>query len=177
MCEIRNFFAVMQQGYNKYAFSLRENVALSQINDIQKSWKIVDALKESSAINVLKKVGDIDTFLTKIYSEEGVELSGGEWQKVALARCFFKDSGMMILDEPSASIDAKSEQEIFDTISLNESRRGVILISHRLSNVKSCDKIFVLCMSAIEEFGTHDELIDKQGMYYELYNLQLSKYL
>ena len=177
LTEVRKFYGLMQQNFNKYSFTLKDNIALSSPDFKDDTQRILMAIKNADAEGVLEKVGGLDTYLTRIYDEKGVELSGGEWQKIALARCFFKNAPFLVLDEPSASIDAKSEHELFENISKTLCNRGLLLISHRLSNIKNSDHIFVLDEASIVENGTHDELMENKKLYFEMYSLQLEKYL
>ena len=178
---IRNLFSIMPQNYNNYSFKIKDNIALSNIDNIKimdqnTIQQIVNAIKDASAESILNKASNgLETYLTRLYSDDGIELSGGEWQKIAMARCFFKKSEMMILDEPSSSMDAKSEAILFDSV-INKSI-GLIMISHKLSNVNKANRIFVLYNSKIVENGTHEELMEQKGIYFEMYNMQLKKYL
>jgi ABC-type multidrug transport system fused ATPase/permease subunit len=174
---LRSLFSVMPQNYNRYAFSLRDNVGLSSVCDIDNDDNIIKTLHQAGAKGILEKLTGIDSYLMRIYSDDGFELSGGEWQKIALSRCLFKKAPVVILDEPSSAIDAKSENELFKNIFADQDICGSVLISHRLSNVKDSDQIFVLDKASVVESGSHDELIARRGLYSEMYNLQLKKYL
>lgn len=118
----------------------------------------------------------IDTYLTRQYDEGGVELSGGEWQKISAARTFFREAPVMILDEPSASLDAESEDRLFKQLESEYTDKCAVLISHRLSNVVSAEQILVLDDGELIECGTHTELIRLHGKYAELFSLQANKY-
>jgi ATP-binding cassette subfamily B protein len=113
--------------------------------------------------------------LGKVFAE-GAELSSGQWQKVALARAFYRNSPVLILDEPTASIDAKAESEIFDHVGKLTQDKTVFIISHRFSTVRNADKIYVLNKGKIKESGTHDELMKQKGIYAELFHLQAKGY-
>ena len=108
--------------------------------------------------------------------EEGIELSLGQWQKVALARAFLRDAPILVLDEPTASIDAKAEKEIFDKVEKLEKNKTVIIISHRFSTVRNANKICVLDSGKIVEKGNHRELLRLGGIYAKLFNLQAERY-
>jgi ATP-binding cassette subfamily B protein len=106
-----------------------------------------------------------------------VELSIGEWQRVAVARAFFSDSSLLVLDEPTAALDPRGEHELFESVRALAKGRTVVLISHRFSTVKSADRIYVIDEGRIAASGTHDELMAAQGLYAELFTLQASAYL
>jgi ATP-binding cassette subfamily B protein len=109
--------------------------------------------------------------------EQGEELSTGQWQKVALARAYFRNAPVLILDEPTAAIDAKAEYEIFKNVEKLSAQKSVILISHRFSTVRQADKILVLQDGMITELGSHHALIQKNGLYAELFALQAKGYM
>jgi ATP-binding cassette subfamily B protein len=109
--------------------------------------------------------------------QEGIELSGGEWQKVALARAYMRDAQVLILDEPTAALDARAEFEVFQRFAALTRGKTAVLISHRFSTVRMADRILVLQHGELMESGTHEELIAKKGMYAELFNLQAKGYL
>ncbi|MEO5906275.1 MAG: ATP-binding cassette domain-containing protein, partial [Saprospiraceae bacterium] len=108
---------------------------------------------------------------------EGVDLSGGEWQKVALARAYMRDAQIVILDEPTASLDARAEFEVFKRFSELTSGKMAVIISHRFSTVRMADRILVLKNGEMLELGTHEELLEKKGLYAELFNLQAQGYI
>lgn len=177
LCSIRRCFSALFQDYNNYAFNVRESVSLSDYHNSADTGRINDALEISGASTFISKFPKgIDTYLTKQYEEGGEELSGGQWQKVAVARTIFREPITYILDEPSASLDAESEDELFRQFERMYSDKGVILVSHRLSNISSVDKIIVLEDGTVSEAGTHQELMKSRGKYSQLYILQASKY-
>ncbi len=108
--------------------------------------------------------------------KDGIDLSGGQWQKLALARAFFKNAPILILDEPTSAIDAKAEYEIFEHVQNLQKDKTVIIISHRFSTVRNADRIFVLDQGTIIEQGNHEELLKKKGLYAELFTLQAQGY-
>ena len=131
--------------------------------------KILDELQE-------KLESGLDSFMTRQFDDKGTELSKGQWQKIALSRAYFKNAEIFIFDEPSASLDAEAEDRIFKNFeSISEGKTG-IMISHRISASRMSNKILVLDGGVITESGTHNELIEKNGLYAKLYNLQKSKY-
>jgi len=106
----------------------------------------------------------------------GTDLSVGQWQRVALARAFFRDAPLVILDEPTAALDARAEHELFERLRELLAGRSVLLISHRFSSVRAADRIYVLRDGEIVEHGTHEELVDADGLYAELFTLQAAAY-
>ena len=106
----------------------------------------------------------------------GVDLSGGEWQKVALGRAYMRDAQLLILDEPTAALDARAEYEVFTRFSELSRGRMAVLISHRFSTVRMADRIVVLKNGTVVEYGAHDELLTKKGLYAELFELQATGY-
>lgn len=174
---LRKCFSTLFQDYNHYAFNVRESVSLSDYQNSTDIGRINDTLKVSGASTFVSKFSKgIDTYLTRQYEDDGEELSGGQWQKIAIARTMFHDPLLYILDEPSASLDAESEDELFKQFEIMCGNKGVILVSHRLSNISSVDKIIVLENGAVSEIGTHNELMNNKGEYSRLYMLQASKY-
>jgi ABC-type multidrug transport system fused ATPase/permease subunit len=175
--ELRKCFSVLFQDYTNYAFTIRDNITLSDLNHKDDEDKIIEACHKSGVSNIAEKFEDgFDTYLTREFEENGKELSGGEWQKIALARTFFRNGRIIILDEPSASLDPESEYKVFNSFNELCKGKGAIFISHRLSNVTMADKIFVIDKGSVLESGTHNELIKKAGKYAYLFNLQAEKY-
>jgi len=174
--EYQEYFGVIFQDFFRYEFTLRENIAIGHIDEVENLEKIKTAAQLSLANEV---VGDLEfgyeQQLGKRFSN-GVELSGGQWQKVALARAYMKNAKVMILDEPTSALDAKAESEVFTRfIGLTESKTSII-ISHRFSTVRQADKIVVLKEGKILEVGTHIELMQNKLLYSELFTLQAEGY-
>lgn len=161
------------QDFSKFDISLRENVALSDLSRLSKREEIVEALAKGR-FN-LKKM-PLDQMLGRKF-DGGKELSGGEWQKVALSRAFFSKAPILILDEPTASIDAKAEYELFQDFLQLTQGKTVFYITHRLASVKFADKILVLKSGKIHSFGTHNDLMKRDEYYRELYIMQSSMYV
>ena len=114
--------------------------------------------------------------MTRIFEENGIELSGGQWQKLSVARAFYKDCDVMILDEPTASLDAIAEREVFDRFSELAKGKLTVFVSHRLSSATTASKIVVIDDGEISEIGNHEELMNKKGKYYMLFTTQASRY-
>jgi len=139
-------------------------------------WQIVDAADRSLAAGVIDALpAGYDTMLGRRF-EGGVDLSGGQWQKVALARAYMRDAQLLILDEPTAALDARAEYEVFLRFSELTKGRMAVLISHRFSTVRMADRILVLRGGELVEQGTHAELLALGGLYSELFQLQAAGY-
>ena len=172
----QEYFGVIFQDFFKYEFTVRENIAIGDIDEINNQSKIEDAAKLSLADEVVQDLKfRYDQQLGKRFAK-GQELSGGQWQKVALARAYMKDAKVMILDEPTSALDAKAESEVFDRfIGLTQFKTSVI-ISHRFSTVRQADRILVLEQGRVLEIGTHEELMENKSLYAELFTLQAEGY-
>lgn len=169
--EYYKMFSVVFQEFSMMAFTVKENVALrSQSIDDEKVKKAIDLVGLTPKIESLDK--GFDQMMLKVIDPEGVEFSGGENQKMAIARALFKDAPMIILDEPTASLDALAEAEIYENFNQLIGDKTAIYISHRLASTRFCDSIILLGPDGIEEMGTHDELINKKGKYYEMFMIQ-----
>ncbi|MCI8371891.1 MAG: ABC transporter ATP-binding protein [Lachnospiraceae bacterium] len=169
--------SVMPQDYINYAFTVKENTMLADVdNKNMVDEKVIQACRDSDAYDfVAKWEMGILSYLTKNFDEQGKELSGGQWQKLALARFFYKQAQIYIMDEPSASLDIESEYKIFHSVFERLGNSTLILISHRLSNLRMMDKIIVMDNGKISEMGSHDELVQSEGIYAQLYNIQKQK--
>lgn len=172
-----DMFGVIFQDFFKYEFTVRENIAVGDINQLSNQDKIEHAAALSLADQVVSELNQgYDQQLGKRFAK-GQELSGGQWQKVALARAYMKDAKVMILDEPTSALDAKAESEVFERfIGLTKDKTSII-ISHRFSTVRQADKIVVLDNGKVLEMGTHEELMENKTLYAELFQLQAEGYL
>ncbi len=167
---------VLFQDYIKYQHTLEDNIYFGKAYLPKSESKIIEAAKKSGADLVAKTLPNkYKQMLGKTF-DNGVELSNGQWQKVALGRAYLRNAPVLILDEPTASIDAKAEYEIFKKVDALSKNKTVIIISHRFSTVRNADKIFVLKKGEIEEFGSHEQLLDKNGTYAKLFRLQAKGY-
>ncbi|MCI8404024.1 MAG: ABC transporter ATP-binding protein [Clostridia bacterium] len=172
----RSVFGSVFQDYKVFAGTVAENVEMNFINDSRRK-DIVKALQQSGFEDKLAKLGKgIDTPLTREFSEEGINLSGGEEQKIAIARIFAKKCSCVILDEPSSALDPISEYKLNQTMLTLSEHKTVIFISHRLSTTCMADRIIMLENGEIIEQGTHDELMSMNGKYAEMFNKQAEKY-
>ena len=174
---LRRCFSTLFQDYCNYAFTVKESTMLADNNALHDESKVKDALCKSGAMEFVRNFPKgIDSYLTRGYDEDGVEMSGGQWQKMALARTFYRDAPIYILDEPSAALDAQSEDKLFKDFEKLYRDKGALLISHRLSNVVSADRILVLENGKIIEAGPHRELMRQNGQYAKMFQLQADKY-
>ncbi|MGH7203376.1 MAG: ABC transporter ATP-binding protein, partial [Candidatus Levyibacteriota bacterium] len=164
------------QDFIKYQFSFRENVIFGDIQKQKDELAIKKAIAKSGADAFLKDLPNgLEQIVGKTF-EEGVDLSGGQWQKLALARAFFRDAPLLVLDEPTSAIDAKAEYEIFERVQNLQREKTVIIISHRFSTVRNADRILVLDNGKIIEEGDHEALMKKKGLYEELFTIQAKGY-
>ena len=172
----RKLIGVIFQDYVRFSFKAGENIAVGQIDEAANADHIHTAAEKSLADPVIRKLpGGYDQMLGKRFSE-GIDLSGGEWQKIALARAYMRDAQIVILDEPTASLDARAEYEVFKRFSELTRGKTAVIISHRFSTVRMADRILVLRQGEMSELGTHQELLASNGLYAELFNLQAQGY-
>jgi ATP-binding cassette, subfamily B, bacterial len=164
------------QDFIKYQFTFKENVYFGKLDNYGKKKLLMEAIERSGADKYLEKLPNgTDQILGKMF-ESGIDLSGGQWQKLALARAFFRNAPILILDEPTAAIDAKAEYEIFQKVQSLQKDKTVFIISHRFSTVRNADRILVLDGGKIIEQGDHKSLMKKNGLYAELFNIQAQGY-
>ncbi len=176
--ELYKMFGIIFQDFGKYAFTVSENIAFGDINKEVKQSEIVDAAVQSAADEYIRKLPDgYDTPLMRIFEQNGIELSIGQWQKLAIARAFYSESDVLILDEPTASLDPIAEQEIFNQFDRLRADKTTIFVSHRLSSATVATQIVVLEYGRVIECGDHRELMDKKGRYFELFTTQAKRYL
>jgi ATP-binding cassette, subfamily B, bacterial len=174
---VREAVAVIFQDFLMYALPASENIGVGRPNAIDDLDAIVTAAKQSGAHEFLSRLPNgYDNYLSKLF-EGGRDLSLGQWQRVALARAFYRNAPFIILDEPSSALDPRAEADLFSRIRTLLGGRTVLLISHRFSSVRSADRIYVMNEGQIVEHGTHDELMDLEGLYAELFTLQADAYL
>jgi len=175
--QLHKKIGVLFQDFVHYHATLRENIGFGSVEHLDDAGRIMNAARHSGADDVMEQLSKgLDTMLGRQF-HEGLELSGGQWQKVALARALLRDSEILILDEPTSSIDAESEFRLFEKIADVTAGKMVILVSHRFGAVRMADKILVLKKGEIEEMGSHDELIGKDGYYARLFRMQASGYV
>lgn len=172
----QTYFGVIFQDFVKFELSIRENIAVGDIEQIGNDARLESAAERSLADQVIDQMPDgYDQQLGKRF-KRGKDLSGGQWQKVAMARAYMKDAEVLVLDEPTSALDARAETETFERfINLTKGKTAVI-ISHRFSTVRIADRIMVLKDGGVLEIGTHKELMKNDSLYSELFNLQASGY-
>jgi len=174
--ELREKVGVIFQDYVTYFMSARENIGVGRIAEIENQALVSSAAQKSGANTVIDKLPEgYETMLGRWF-EKGTQLSGGEWQKVALARAFMRDAPILILDEPTSSLDAQAEYDVFAKFRVLTKGKTAIFISHRFSTVRLADRILVLENGQIIENGPHQELIALGGHYADLFNLQAEAY-
>lgn len=175
--EFREYFGVVFQDYQLLAATIGENVLMDLVKEGHKE-KILDALKKSGFEERLQTLPNgVDTSLSREFDKKGVNLSGGESQKVAIARVFPKDCKMVILDEPSSALDPISEYNVNQSMLHAAKDKTVIFISHRLSTTRLADRIFMLENGRIIEEGSHEQLMKLNGKYAQMFHMQAEKYL
>ncbi|HXI21517.1 MAG TPA: ABC transporter ATP-binding protein, partial [Gemmatimonadales bacterium] len=173
---LRRNVGVIFQDFVRYDMALRENIAVGDIVRLPDQPAIETAAHRSLADSVVRRLTQgFDQMLGRRF-EQGVDLSGGEWQKVALARAYLREAQLLILDEPTAALDARAEYEVFQRFSELTGGRMAVLISHRFSTVRMADRILVLRGGELVEQGTHQELVSAGGLYAELFHLQAAGY-
>ncbi|MDX2154594.1 MAG: ABC transporter ATP-binding protein [Bryobacteraceae bacterium] len=167
---------VIFQDFMRYEMCARENIGVGRIDKVSDAERVRHAARKSMADEVLTRLpGGLDQMLGRRF-EGGVDLSGGEWQKFALARAYMRDAQVLILDEPTAALDARSEYEVFLRFSELTHGKMAILISHRFSTVRMADRIMVLEQGRVREEGTHHQLLSRGGLYAGMFELQAAGY-
>jgi ATP-binding cassette subfamily B protein len=166
---------VIFQDFMRFEMTARENIAVGRIEEIDDLKLLEDAAQKSLADAVIAKIGGYDQMLGRRF-ETGVDLSGGEWQKIALARAYLRDAQLLVLDEPTAALDARSEFEVFKRFAELTTGKMALFISHRFSTVRMADRIVVLEKGRIAEEGNHDQLARLGGRYKEMFEMQAASY-
>ncbi len=173
---LRSNIGVIFQDFVRYHLTAAENIAVGRIEARNDRERIVEAARRSLADEVIDRLPNgYDQVIGKRF-KSGMDLSGGEWQKVAIARAYMRDSQLLILDEPTAALDARSEFEVFQRFKELSAGKTAVLISHRFSSVRMADRILVLEQGQVEAVGTHEELLAQRGRYAELFELQAAGY-
>jgi ATP-binding cassette subfamily B protein len=178
--EFRQRIGTIFQDFMRYDLTVRENIGLGNLAKIDDRKWIQQAARQANIHDeIMRLTQDYETELSRMFAEEGqgIDLSGGQWQRVATARMFAREADLLILDEPTAALDAQAEYELYSHFTDLMSKRTSVLISHRFSTVRMADAIAVLSDGRIIEYGTHDALIGKKGTYAKLYEMQAEFYL
>ena len=175
--ELYSMFGIIFQDFGKYAVTVEENIRFGDIHKDADRDTVREAAIQSAADEYINNLPNgYDTPLMRIFEKNGIELSGGQWQKLAIARAFYADSDVIILDEPTASLDPLAEQEIFNQFDRLRKSKTTIFVSHRLSSATIADKIVVLEHGSVVECGNHADLMELNGKYHELFSVQADRY-
>lgn len=172
-----SMFGIIFQDYGQYADTVSENIRYGDVMRECDPEGIRDAATAGGSYSFIDEMPQgLETPLTRMFEEDGLELSGGQWQKIAVSRAFYKQSEVLILDEPTAALDAIAEEEIFKKFRSLSKDKITVFVSHRLSSAATADKIVVIDGGEIAEMGTHRELMALRGKYYLLFSTQASRY-
>ncbi len=176
LADLHAEIGVIFQDFMRYEMTARENIAMGRIEVDHADEEIEYAAEKSMASEVIARLrGGYDQMLGRRF-EGGVDLSGGEWQKLALARAYLRDAQLLILDEPTASLDARSEFEVFERFAELTYGKMALLISHRFSTVRMADRIVVLEGGRLVEEGSHSQLVALGGRYAAMFEMQAASY-
>ena len=174
--DLRRRCGVVLQDFMKYQFTARDNIGIGDVSAMADVARVDRAAIDGGADEVIRGLANgADTQLGRWF-EGGVELSGGNWQKLAVARAFMREADILVLDEPCAALDAEAEQHLFDRFRALTDGKMAILISHRFSTVRMADRIVVLAAGKVEELGSHDDLLKANGRYAKMFRLQAAGY-
>ena len=173
--DLRSQMSVVDQGFLKYQLSAQENIGLGNVDRLSELGDIKAAAEKAGADFISQLPNGYETVLSRQF-EDGTELSGGQWQKIALARALIRNAQLLILDEPTAALDVRSEHDIYTRFQELTKEKTTVLISHRMSTVRMAERILVLDDGKVIEEGTHEELMKDNGLYARLYTLQAEHY-
>lgn len=172
-----DLFGIIFQDFGHYSETAAENIRMGDVDRPANPEEIELAAVRSGAYKFIETMPDkFDTPLTRVFEENGAELSGGQWQKLSIARAFYKESDILILDEPTSALDPLAEREIFDQYTALAKGKISVFVSHKLSSAVTADKIVVLENGQIAEMGSHEELMNKKGRYFNLFSVQAERY-
>lgn len=177
--DIYQLFGIVFQDHSRYAFTLRENITISDMRNMNNQDCLYMAMQKSGVDQLEATLPKgLDTYLTKDFDKDGIGgLSGGQWQKVAIARGFFNDAAIVIFDEPASNLDPVAEYEVYQKLIALSEGKMTIVISHRLSSAKMSDKIILLDKGTVVEYGSHEELMKRGEQYAQLFQLQAKQYV
>jgi ABC-type multidrug transport system fused ATPase/permease subunit len=176
--DLYRMFGIIFQDFGRYAVTVQENIQFGDIATEAEESRVREAAVSSGAAQFIDKLTDgYQTPLMRVFEIDGTELSGGQWQKLAIARAFYGHGDVIILDEPTAALDALAEQEIYNQFDRLRKDKTTIFVSHRLSSATVASKILVLEYGRIIEEGDHATLMAKRGRYFELFTTQASRYI
>ena len=173
-----DIYGIIFQDFGKYAETAAENIQFGDVSRKHEREEVILAAERGNSADFIEKLPrGYDTPLTRMFEDDGVELSGGQWQKLSVSRAFYKDSDILILDEPTASLDAIAEKEVFDRFSELSENRLTVFVSHRLSSAVGANKIVVIDDGEVAEVGDHETLMALGGKYHRLFTTQASRYI
>ena len=176
--ELYRMYGIIFQDFGKYAVSVSENISFGDVEQTPDAHRVREAAVQANAEEFIGKLPrGLETPLMRFFEPDGIELSIGQWQKLSIARAFYSTSDILILDEPTASLDPIAEQEIFNQFERLREGKTTIFVSHRLSSATTASKIIVLEYGKVVEMGSHRELMAKEGKYCELFRTQAGRYL
>ena len=176
--DLYTVFGITFQDFGKFAATIRDNIAFGQVERAPTDDAVIAAAKQGNADGFIERLpGGYETPLMRYFEDDGTELSIGQWQKLAVARAFYRNADVLILDEPTASLDAIAEQEIFRQFDTLREGKTTLFVSHRLSSATTASRILVLQNGEIVEEGTHAELMKKSGHYHRLFSTQAERYI
>ncbi|MGH3991395.1 MAG: ATP-binding cassette domain-containing protein [Pseudonocardiaceae bacterium] len=174
--DIRASVSVIFQDFVRYQMTVRDNIVIGDGDRPASEDAVVEAARRAGVLGAVRELPDgVDTMLGREL-DEGTDISGGQWQRLALARALYRDTPLVVLDEPTAALDPRAEHELFADVRAVLDGRAALLISHRFSSTRLADRIYVMDGGRVVECGTHDELMARAGQYAELYGLQSSAY-
>lgn len=177
LTSLRDSIGIIFQDYMRFQFRAGENIAVGNIGMIEDAELIETSARKSLADTVIEELPDRYQQMLGRRFADGVELSGGQWQKIALARAYMRDAQLLILDEPTSALDARAEHEVFQRFADLIEDKNAVLISHRFSTVRMADRILFLEHGQLLELGSHEELLAMNGKYAELFHLQAQGYV
>lgn len=173
----RKMLSAVFQDFSTFAFTIKENITLAKEEGADTDQKVNNAIAQvglKDKLDALPK--GIHTYIGTVFDSDGIQLSGGQFQRLALARAIYRDASVLILDEPTAALDPRAEYEIFQKFYEISQNKTTFFISHRLANSRVCDRVIVFENGWVVEDGSHSELLSKGGLYSELYNMQKQYY-
>lgn len=172
--QLYDLFSSVLQDYNIYSYTVKENIMLGQRDDEETLKELIEQMQFSSRFEELTH--GVDTYISKEYSDAGTEFSGGEQQKIAILRAFYKNAPILVLDEPTSALSPQSEFQLYTDIEKMAKGKSVFFISHRMASCKMCDEILVFNKGQLVEKGSHSELMNQKGLYYEMFLAQINLY-